>query len=553
MVANHVAISPDGNHVVVASQDRTAKVYALPTLNPVGSTLLHDGAVVEAHFRLPGASQVVTASFDGSVRVWDWRQGALVVEPMMHPGPVLFARPVMGGAYVLSLGDDRRLRLWRVDQRAPFQQAFIPLIHQPAISPVGDQLAYLDTDVGETSHGLKVMLAKLSNTPVDSSPLAEKRLIYVAKQAVERLFFSHDGNQLAIAGQGPWLAIVRTSDGVEQRLLQLPAPVERAEFARRNSLLVLQLADASLRIFDLETGRESGLPIQLSQAILDFGISQDGRWLSVATGAQLQIFDARTGYPVARIAPGGVLTAAVHPVRPEIAYASRSGLSFWRPALDSRGVRKDQYKSAQATSKAAREMGSGEGVSVHTNKLLVDLRFTPDGNTLAAYSVDGLAWTWNVSTFEQGPFMRHSNSIVAMNLSGDGRWLTTTTLDGIARIWDFRTGQIMTDALSLGDSERELKIVATGTWALVRAAAQTNDTQPSGKPESGHVGYALQMLGLGFDTSPPAWFVPTVAATVNGGMFELAQPGANKNQTPSSVWWESWLQYAKTKNGVREK
>jgi WD40 repeat protein len=495
----------------------------------------------------------VTASFDGSVRVWDWRQGALVVEPMMHPGPVLFARPVMGGAYVLSLGDDRRLRLWRVDQRSPLKQGFIPLIHQPAASPVGGQLAYLDTAAEEPSNGPKVMLAKLSNTPVDSSPLTEKRSIYEAKEAVERLFFSHDGNQLAIAGQGPWLAIVRISDGVEKRLLQLPAPVERAEFARHNSLLVLQLADASLRTFDLETGREAGLPIQLDQAILEFGLSQDAKWLAVATGAQLQIFDARTGYPAARIAPGGVLAAAVHPLRPEIAYASRSGLSFWRPALDPRGVRKDQYKSAQATSKAAREMGTGEGVSIPSNKLIVDLRFTPDGNTLAAYSVDGLAWTWNVSTLEQGPFMRHSNAIVAMNLSGDGRWLTTTTLDGMARIWDFRTGQLMTDALSLGDSERELKIVGSGTWALVKAAPATNDVQASGKPEPGHAGYALQMLGLGFDTSPPTWFVPTVAAMVNGGMSELARPGANKNQATTSAWWESWLQYAKTKNGVLEK
>jgi hypothetical protein len=198
-------------------------------------------------------------------------------------------------------------------------------------------------------------------------------------------------------------------------------------------------------------------------------------------------------------------------------------------------------------------MGSGEGVSIASNKLLVDLRFTQDGNTLAAFSVDGLAWTWNVSTFEQGPFMRHSNSIVAMNLSGDGRWLTTTTLDGIARIWDFRTGQIMTDALSLGDSEREVKIVGTGTWALVRAASETSDAQVPGKPESGHVGYALHMLGLGFDTSPPSWFVPTVAAVVNGGPPELTPSSVDNSQKTASAWWESWLQFAMTKNGVHVK
>ena len=137
-----------------------------------------------------------------------------------------------------------------------------------------------------------------------------------------------------------------------------------------------------------------------------------------------------------------------------------------------------------------------------------------------------------------------------MGMSSVGRWLTTTTLDGLARIWDYRTGQLMTDAVNLRDSELEFRVMGAGTWALVET--RMNDSMK--KADTVQSGYALRMIGLGFTDSPPAWFVPTVAALASGvEEFAVARPTGEKREAPASAWWESWLRYVATRNGVNVK
>lgn len=564
LAVNHVAFAPSGELAVVASQDRTAKIYTLPGLTQVGTTLLHEGAVVEAHFRNAPATQVVTASFDGSARVWDWQSGRMLVEPMLHPGPVLFARPVMGGAHLLTLGDDRRLRLWRVDSGGGLA-AQQPIL-APAVSAAGDRIAYVETDslqsapAGAQAPRNRVMVAQLAGEPAGADPVKQPKPAYEAPGTVQAMFFSPDARLLAIAGAGSWLAIIDVNSGAEPRVVRLPAPVERATFAAGGELVVAQLGDNSLRTIDIATGRQSGLTIVSAQAIVDFGVSSDSKWLSVATSAQLQVFDLRTGYPVARVAPGGIVTAAAHPANAEIAFATRSGLTIWRPELDTHGVKKSAGGSRQnaerfqVSGKAAREIPQHEGRFLPLKKLLVGMRFTPDGSTLAAYSIDGLATTWNTATLEQGPELRHSSSVVSMGLSGDGRWLTTTALDGLARVWDHRTGQLMTDLIDLRDSDRELMVPGAGTWALVQSPATNATTATKSSLEPAYVSYEWRMLGLGFTELPPFWFVPTVATLASGGeQASTNQPPPGKGDATASAWWESWLRYVATKQGVTVK
>ena len=557
---NHIGFAASGDFAVVASQDRTARVYQLPTLTQVGSTLLHEGAVVEAHFRPGKVDQVITASFDGSARVWDWRLGKMIVEPLLHPGPVLFARPVLDGAYVLSLSDDRKLRLWHVDAPARTISASAQPLQLPAISPGGDKLAYIKHG-DNLILGAKVTVARVSAVPMSAEPLVDPKQVYVAKGAVEGLFFSDDSRKLAVAGRDATLAIVDLDAGTALPVIRLPAVVERAKFVPDGKSIVVQLRDDSLHVISLVTGRETGLPVRTGESIFDFGISHDGKWLTVAAGAKLQVFDLRSGYPLARIAPGGIVAAASHPSKAEIAYATRSGLYFWRPFL---GQKASGRKSAQdngVSSKAARQFAVGEGEFIAFKKLLVGLRYTPDGTALAAYSIDGLASSWDTKTLEQGPSLRHSSSIVSMGMSGDGRWLTTTTLDGMARVWDYRTGQMMADAVDLQDSEHDFRIVGGGTWALTESvlgthAASSSKTDLTGQAllVAGQRGYELNMLGLGFKEPPPEWFVPAVAALAGSTSEHLSsKAGLPRPDVQAASWWENWLHTVATKNGVNPK
>ena len=532
---NHVAFSADGARVVVSAQDRSAVVYDLPALTPAGTVMLHEGAVVEAHF-IAGTDRLVTAAFDGSARIWNWREGKLVGEPLVHPGPVLFARPVLGGTHVLSVADDRRLRLWRVasDSTGAANAATGLLLPTPSAS--GDSLAYVTATLdGAAVPGSTVMIAKVSTDPSSTGALRDTRTLFQAPGGVERLKFNASADLLAVAGHGAWLSVVRTSDGKETRRLALPGPARRMLFAANDKYLVVQCPDSALRIYDLATGREAGLAIKLDGALLDFGISADSRWLTAASSAQLQIADLRTGYPVANLAPGGVVAAAVHPSQPEAAFSTRGQLAMWRPRLNQQSQRRETKTATDMP--LAERIDMEEGVVLTSKKLLVGLRYIDNGRSLAAFSVDGVAWTWDVATLRVGPALRHSNSIVALSASEDGRWLVTITLDGLVRVWEYRSGQLMADAIALADSERDFVIVGSGTWALVENGAGRYDTM---------------MLGLGFPAHPAPWLVPTVASLAS---VELDKdvPSLAEGSMPAGTWWQAWLSYVATRNGVQAK
>jgi len=64
------SFSPDGQRVVTASSDRTARVWEALTGQALGPPLSHQDQILAACFS-PDGQRVVTASVDGTAQVWD--------------------------------------------------------------------------------------------------------------------------------------------------------------------------------------------------------------------------------------------------------------------------------------------------------------------------------------------------------------------------------------------------------------------------------------------------------------------------------------------------
>ncbi|HEY7120611.1 MAG TPA: protein kinase [Tepidisphaeraceae bacterium] len=82
---NHVEFSSDGQRIVTASKDFTARVWSVAG-SAAGVTdrpLRHTGPVLWASFS-PDGQRVVTASYDHTARVWDTRTGAALTPQMGH-------------------------------------------------------------------------------------------------------------------------------------------------------------------------------------------------------------------------------------------------------------------------------------------------------------------------------------------------------------------------------------------------------------------------------------------------------------------------------------
>jgi TIR domain/WD domain, G-beta repeat len=83
---NSAQFSPDGQRVVTASADNTARLWDASSGRPVGEPMKHNGPVASAQFS-PDGQRVVTASVDMTARLWDAASGKPVGEPMKHEQP----------------------------------------------------------------------------------------------------------------------------------------------------------------------------------------------------------------------------------------------------------------------------------------------------------------------------------------------------------------------------------------------------------------------------------------------------------------------------------
>lgn len=540
---NHLAFDPKGSRILVSAQDRIARVYGLPQLDAQGPALLHEGAVVEAHF-LPDDAGIVTASFDGSARVWNSREATLSLEPLVHPGPVLFARPVLGGTHLLTGSDDRQLRLWRI--RAPQTESVLPRFAGGlvALSPRGDLLAQVGLERVDPvkQPEISVFLRPWSEVPGQAGPVGAPRAFRALSDPVAAIDFNADGSALLITGVGPWVEVAPVAGTPVKRIL-LPSPAKRVLHVPAIHKIVAQLADDSVRSFDLTSGREAGIGLHGDGGVLDFGVSEDGRFTTVVTRREAWVIDTRTGFRLRHLDHAGAQAAAVHPRHAQAVIATRSRLLLWRPQPAQGPVAVQPPGDAEEASKPAPDVAqqvlSSGGRVVDPGRLVLGLGYSPDGNSLASFSVDGVVTAWSVDALEPGIQIRHSNAVTGLDWSRDGRWLVTRSLDGRARVWDHRSGQLMGDPVGLPNADADFRLMGLGTWALL---------------EDGSGQLQTRLMGLGFgDKRPPNWMVATAAGLA--GLTRLAparSEGPPSASASEPLWWEAWLRRVLQRNEAGE-
>ncbi|MFN0009505.1 MAG: protein kinase domain-containing protein [Planctomycetota bacterium] len=115
--------APDGRSALTASADGTARIWAVPAPRPSPSEvdrepgallhlLRHEGAVEDACFSTSG-ELVLTASADGTARVWSASDGLARGDPLRHPARVLSCAFDPSGELILTVCEDGRARLFR--------------------------------------------------------------------------------------------------------------------------------------------------------------------------------------------------------------------------------------------------------------------------------------------------------------------------------------------------------------------------------------------------------------------------------------------------------
>jgi WD40 repeat protein len=138
---NSVAFSRNGEWVLTASSDFTARVWSVEAEQPLAN-LPHSERVVKAVFS-PNGNLVATACKDHTATVWRWATATHARAPLSHPAEVLDVAFSPEGNRLATACADGLVRLWLVTTNAPPAR---PLNHGSrvlavAFSPDGKLLA----------------------------------------------------------------------------------------------------------------------------------------------------------------------------------------------------------------------------------------------------------------------------------------------------------------------------------------------------------------------------------------------------------------------------
>lgn len=152
----HVArFSPDGKWIVTASDDGTARVWESDTRNAVATLKKHEGGVLNARFSFDG-KLLVTTGADGSIVVWDtatWKQAGAT---MIMPGEVWSAVISPDNEFVLATSLlSRGIRIFEISTGRPFTDGIEMPVDAVSvdINPSGEVIAVASPDGAVRTYG----------------------------------------------------------------------------------------------------------------------------------------------------------------------------------------------------------------------------------------------------------------------------------------------------------------------------------------------------------------------------------------------------------------
>jgi WD40 repeat protein len=407
--------SSDGSRVVTASADGSVRVFRARTGQELAA-LRHNGPATSASFS-PDGRLIATAGSDRTARIWSGAPDPARV--LQHPARVRDAVFSFDSAYLVTLADDAAVRVWGVD--------------------TGDLLHTFDEPRAARRLVASPALQLIASFGADS-------LARVYDVASGRLVSAlpHDGRVTSAAfGPGGRLLVTGSAGGDRlARVWNVPRGSIRSEL-RGHQGQILGVA-FSPRGHHIATVSSDGTGIV-------WDLAEEG-------GAQESELIGHTNFAHdVAFSPGGLFVVT----------ASRD--------LSARVWKVDR--------------GNQEGLLFGHEGSVRGARFSPGGRHVLTWSDDGTARIWDV---EFDPPLRrlgrHAAAATEVETTGDGKLAVSAGLDGTARMWrlPFGRGLILSPGAPVTDlavnSEGSLIATATRLGARVwdRSGEEVSSMRQSG-------------------------------------------------------------------------
>jgi WD40 repeat protein len=243
-------------------------------------------------------------------------------------------------------------------------------------------------------------------------------------------------------------------------------PVSSVAYSPDGRFVVSGSADSSIKIWDLEQGREILTLPEHEAAVRSVAYSPDGtRIASGSVDATIKLWDAGAGEELATLtghsdvvnsvaySPGGELLASGSTDRTVKIWDTEIGQVLWTFSGHSRLVNEVCFSPDSRVLASASRDGTVKLWNTTTGILLrtlsarsseaLTVRFSPDGRLIASGFADSAIVVWDAASGREARTIAgHEGVARTVVFSPDSRYIASaSTMDSTIRIWDAQTGR----------------------------------------------------------------------------------------------------------------
>ncbi len=530
LVANNVAVSPDGTQLVVSLFDNSLRLLDATEGSEVATLTGHDDLVMQVVFS-PDGSRLLSGGLDRTLRLWDVATGE-ELQRIDSPGAILnLAFSPDGRLAVTGSGDsiltgsefqreiDRTVRVWNLRTGSEMQK-FTPnsgFVRAVAFSPDGSNVV-----AGTWNSGDNGRLHLWDITSGD-----RQNIFFGHTDIITNVAFSPDGQRLLSTSWDRSLRVwdiatsleIQRFQGHRDRVLSmaLSANGEYVLTGTGNAGNDVPDPDIDLAVdqvvwlWDLESRAQIHLLEGHDDWVWGVDISPDSILAASGSGplrppaldSSVRIWDVATGEQIRRL---GGHTDTVHAVRfsPDGALLASASwddtVRIWEVASGDRLITYDR----------------------HTDNVL-GVTFSHDGATIFSASSDKTIHMWDVASGDEiKRFEGHTGAVNSVDLSSDGMQILTASDDRTLRLWDVETGEPIRQFIGHSDRINDAIFSPDGT-RLISTSWDTSVREwdvATGEEIRQYIGHNGPVFGV--DYSPDGRIAMTASADLTIRLWNTA-------------------------------
>lgn len=483
-----VNFSPDGKMLVVFNS-----VYDLKTGELLYQLDQGKRGLVSVKFN-PDSTKLVTAMEDGSIILWNAKNGEQISIMTGHSKYVNLAIFSPDGKKILSVSDDETAIVWETDSAKLLYrlEGHTSEIKSGSFDSWGNRVLTIsfseailwDANTGERLHSYKIAggihngaaLYPNNNSVITASGDCQVWMDYADRLKCSLADYNTDQsyqyyNQVIVSADGKTLVVL---SGKDIRVWQLTSKIFYKAQGERytiwdispdsNKMIGINLRNAI--IWDAKTG-EPLTTLSDNTYINEAWFSPDGNKIVTDHGKNLVLWDAATGKQLTTITSNnyiGFLQFSPDSTKILIQYSTSGNNTVIRDASSGKFICRlsTGYITTACFSRDGTKVVTAERYKrkasiwdVQTGELLVELKgqeenmenaeFNADGTRVVTFSDYRTATVWNSITGEALFQLKgHLGMLCSASFSPDGKKIVTSSWDETAIIWDAQTGELLT-------------------------------------------------------------------------------------------------------------